>query len=118
MSHINQEITKKRTQEQSEISPKEQKRKRRKVQHIVERSEQISSFHKRIEGLFKKSYELKILTGAHVLLFVVSDTGQGYAFVTPKLRPVLTTQHGISMLENCLNGDSIQEEVNTTARLV
>lgn len=100
-----QQKTSKRTVEHvkqfSDVLPK---KRRRNVCNIVERSERISSFHKRIDGIMKKAHQLTTLTGCQVLLFVVSETDQVYTFSTQKFRPMLTTKLGLKKFEDCLNG--------------
>ncbi|KAK1046575.1 transcription factor of the MADS box [Friedmanniomyces endolithicus] len=80
-------------------------RERRKIEikFIQDKSRRHITFSKRKAGIMKKAYELSVLTGAQVLLLVVSETGLVYTFTTPKLQPLVTKPEGKNLIQACLN---------------
>ncbi len=67
-------------------------------------------FSKRKSGLMKKAYELSALTGTQVMLLVASETGHVYTFATKKLKPIITSDAGKTLIQTCLNTPDDDEE--------
>src|SRR3989338_3307477 len=78
-------------------------RRRIPIQFITDRNRRQFSFSKRKGGIMKKAFELSILTGAEVLLLVVSETGHVYTFSSPKFRSLISCSHGINLIRACLS---------------
>ena len=58
----------------------------------------------------KKAYELSALTGTQVMLLVASETGHVYTFATKKLKPIITSDAGKTLIQTCLNTPDDEEE--------
>ncbi|CCF56824.1 hypothetical protein KAFR_0B05290 [Kazachstania africana CBS 2517] len=83
------------------------KRARRKnpIKYIENKTRRQVTFAKRRHGLMKKAYELSVMTGANILLLIVSNTGLVYTFTTPKLEPVVINEEGKNLIRACLNAE-------------
>jgi hypothetical protein len=46
---------------------------------------------------------LATLTGTQVLLLVAAETGHVYTFATDKLQPMISSEAGMEMIQNCLS---------------
>lgn len=79
------------------------KRRRKTIKFLEHKFARLTSFHKRKEGLLKKSHELVRLTGCELMVFLMSETGQVYAYSSTKLKPLITSKKGIQLIEKCLN---------------
>jgi pheromone receptor transcription factor len=79
------------------------KRRRKTIEFREHKFARITSFHKRKEGFFKKAHELVRLTGCEILIFLMSETGQVYAYSSNKFKPIISSQKGIQLIEQCLN---------------
>lgn len=90
---------------------KRKKGKRRKIEmeFIENKTTRLTTFHKRKEGILKKAYELGKLTGSEILLLIMSETGQVYIFTTKKMKPMISSDLGKSLLEKCLNSPEPNE---------
>lgn len=74
------------------------------IKYIENKTRRHVTFGKRRHGIMKKAYELSVLTGANVLLLVLSNNGLVYTFTTPKLEPVVREEEGKQLVWKCLNG--------------
>ena len=88
-----------------------------KMEYIGNKLRRYTTFSKRKTGIMKKvklsklrrinfyfqAYELSTLTGTQVMLLVASETGHVYAFATNKLKPMIASDAGRSLIQSCLN---------------
>ncbi|KAI6175212.1 MADS-box domain-containing protein [Aphelenchoides fujianensis] len=74
-----------------------------KMEYIGNKLRRYTTFSKRKTGIMKKAHELSTLTGTQVMLLVASETGHCYAFSTHKLKPLITTEPGKTLIQSCLN---------------
>ncbi|CCC67854.1 hypothetical protein NCAS_0A12960 [Naumovozyma castellii] len=74
------------------------------IKYIENKTRRHVTFAKRRHGIMKKAYELSVLTGANVLLLILSGSGLVYTFSTPKLEPVIRDEEGKGLIRACLNG--------------
>uniref|UniRef100_A0A914EDQ2 Serum response factor homolog n=2 Tax=Acrobeloides nanus TaxID=290746 RepID=A0A914EDQ2_9BILA len=74
-----------------------------KMEYIGNKLRRYTTFSKRKTGIMKKAYELSTLTGTQVMLLVASETGHVYAFSTNKLKPMIVSDAGKTLIQNCLN---------------
>lgn len=88
---------------ESPYKREEKGRRKIKIEYIADKSKRHITFSKRKAGIMKKAYELSTLTGTQVLLLVASETGHVYTFATNSLQPLITSQEGKQMIQNCLN---------------
>ncbi|CCD23163.1 Arg80p NDAI_0B01290 [Naumovozyma dairenensis CBS 421] len=72
------------------------------ISFIENKSRRHVTFAKRRHGIMKKAYELSVLTGANVLLLILSSSGLVYTFTTPKLEPVIRDDEGKNLIRKCL----------------
>ncbi|KAI8873466.1 SRF-TF-domain-containing protein, partial [Ramicandelaber brevisporus] len=77
-------------------------RRKIKIEFIQEKSRRQITFSKRKTGIMKKAYELSTLTGTEVLLMVVSETGLVYTYSTDKLSPIIQSEDGKALIQECL----------------
>lgn len=100
-------MSKKRPLHCCDTSPK----KRRRPSDFADvKSNRLTSFHKRKEGLFKKAHDLMRLTACEIMIFIVSETGQVYTFSSKKFEPLVTSKSGLELFESCLNAS--EDEMN------
>ncbi|QLG71769.1 hypothetical protein HG535_0C01180 [Zygotorulaspora mrakii] len=78
------------------------------VKYIENKTRRHVTFAKRRLGIMKKAYELSVLTGANVLLLILSRTGLVYTFTTPKLEPIVRDLEGKTLIRACLSGTSTE----------
>ncbi|VDM11395.1 unnamed protein product [Wuchereria bancrofti] len=78
-----------------------------KMEYIGNKLRRYTTFSKRKTGIMKKAYELSTLTGTQVMLLVASETGHVYTFATKKLRPMISSEAGKTLIRNCLNTPDI-----------
>lgn len=90
--------------EEDEDRTPSQTRQKYPIKYIENKTRRHVTFAKRRHGIMKKAYELSVLTGANVLLLVLSNNGLVYTFTTPKLEPVVREEEGKQLLWRCLNG--------------
>lgn len=83
-----------------------------KMEYIGNKLRRYTTFSKRKTGIMKKAYELSTLTGTQVMLLVASETGHVYTFATKKLRPMISSEAGKTLIRNCLNTPDIDDEVD------
>ncbi|CAK5022641.1 unnamed protein product [Meloidogyne enterolobii] len=79
-----------------------------KMEYIGNKLRRYTTFSKRKTGIMKKANELSTLTGTQVLLLVASETGHVYAFATSKLKPMILSEPGKQLIQNCLNATEEQ----------
>ncbi len=60
----------------------------------------------------EKAYELSTLTGTQVMLLVASETGHVYTFATEKLKPIITSEAGKTLIQSCLNNGNVNSNGN------
>lgn len=72
------------------------------IKYISNRARRQVTFAKRRHGIMKKAYELSVLTGANVLLLILSKSGLVYTFTTPKLERIVREEEGKSLIRRCL----------------
>lgn len=72
------------------------------IKYIANRTRRHVTFAKRRHGIMKKAYELSVLTGANVMLLILSKSGLVYTFTTPKLEPLVREEEGKSLIRRCL----------------
>ncbi|VDN28396.1 unnamed protein product [Gongylonema pulchrum] len=82
------------------------------MEYIGNKLRRYTTFSKRKTGIMKKAYELSTLTGTQVMLLVASETGHVYTFATKKLRPMISSEAGKTLIRNCLNTPDIDDEVD------
>uniref|UniRef100_A0A915C9M2 Serum response factor homolog n=1 Tax=Parascaris univalens TaxID=6257 RepID=A0A915C9M2_PARUN len=80
-----------------------------KMEYIGNKLRRYTTFSKRKTGIMKKAYELSTLTGTQVMLLVASETGHVYTFATKKLQPMISSEAGKTLIQNCLNAPDIEE---------
>ncbi|CAR28299.1 hypothetical protein ZYGR_0R00330 [Zygosaccharomyces rouxii] len=90
-------------EDEEERNSSQQKRKYP-IKYIENRTRRHVTFAKRRHGIMKKAYELSVLTGANVLLLILSNNGLVYTFTTPKLEPVVREREGKELVWKCLDG--------------
>lgn len=73
------------------------------MEYIGNKLRRYTTFSKRKTGIMKKAQELATLTGTQVMLLVASETGHVYAFATAKLKPMIASEQGKSLIQNCLS---------------
>jgi hypothetical protein len=73
------------------------------MEFIENKSRRYTTFSKRKTGIMKKAFELSTLTGTQVMLLVASETGHVYTFATEKLQPMITSEDGKRLIQNCLS---------------
>nr|CAD2198148.1 unnamed protein product [Meloidogyne enterolobii] len=78
------------------------------MEYIGNKLRRYTTFSKRKTGIMKKANELSTLTGTQVLLLVASETGHVYAFATSKLKPMILSEPGKQLIQNCLNATEEQ----------
>ncbi|VDN92258.1 unnamed protein product [Brugia pahangi] len=83
-----------------------------KMEYIGNKLRRYTTFSKRKTGIMKKAYELSTLTGTQVMLLVASETGHVYTFATKKLRPMISSEAGKTLIRNCLNTPDIDDAVD------
>uniref|UniRef100_A0A2K6WAG3 Serum response factor homolog n=1 Tax=Onchocerca volvulus TaxID=6282 RepID=A0A2K6WAG3_ONCVO len=83
-----------------------------KMEYIGNKLRRYTTFSKRKTGIMKKAYELSTLTGTQVMLLVASETGHVYTFATKKLRPMICSEAGKTLIRNCLNTPDIDDAVD------
>ncbi|KHN72541.1 Serum response factor -like protein [Toxocara canis] len=83
-----------------------------KMEYIGNKLRRYTTFSKRKTGIMKKAYELSTLTGTQVMLLVASETGHVYTFATKKLQPMISSEAGKTLIQNCLNTPDIEETVD------
>ncbi|GMS80390.1 hypothetical protein PENTCL1PPCAC_2565, partial [Pristionchus entomophagus] len=74
-----------------------------KMEYISNKLRRYTTFSKRKTGIMKKAYELSTLTGTQVMLLVASETGHVYTFATKKLTPMISSEQGKSLIQQCLS---------------
>lgn len=74
-----------------------------KMEYIGNKLRRYTTFSKRKTGIMKKAQELATLTGTQVMLLVASETGHVYAFATSKLRPMIGSDQGKTLIQSCLS---------------
>lgn len=79
------------------------------VKYIANRARRHVTFAKRRHGIMKKAYELSVLTGANVLLLILSKSGLVYTFTTPKLERIVREQEGKRLIRQCLQEETMGE---------
>ncbi|QLQ80140.1 hypothetical protein HG537_0D01410 [Torulaspora globosa] len=72
------------------------------IKLIANRTRRHVTFAKRRHGIMKKAYELSVLTGANVMLLILSKSGLVYTFTTPKLEPFIRDEEGKKLIRRCL----------------
>ncbi|VDK78926.1 unnamed protein product [Anisakis simplex] len=77
------------------------------MEYIGNKLRRYTTFSKRKTGIMKKAYELSTLTGTQVMLLVASETGHVYTFATKKLQPMISSEAGKTLIQNCLNTPDI-----------
>jgi len=93
------------TSKASRDSKKTKGRVKIKMEFIENKIRRYTTFSKRKTGIMKKAHELSILTGTQVMLLVASETGHVYTFATKKLQPMITSDAGKSLIQQCLNSN-------------
>uniref|UniRef100_A0A158R5X3 Serum response factor homolog n=1 Tax=Syphacia muris TaxID=451379 RepID=A0A158R5X3_9BILA len=83
-----------------------------KMEYIGNKLRRYTTFSKRKTGIMKKAYELSTLTGTQVMLLVASETGHVYTFATKKLQPMISSEAGKSLIQNCLNSPDIDDSAD------
>lgn len=73
------------------------------IKYIENKTRRHVTFAKRRHGIMKKAYELSVLTGANVLLLILSRSGLVYTFTTPKLESIVRDEDGKMLIRACLN---------------
>lgn len=73
------------------------------IKYIENKTRRHVTFAKRKHGIMKKAYELSVLTGANVLLLILSRSGLVYTFTTPKLESIVRDEDGKMLIRACLN---------------
>ncbi|MFH4981159.1 hypothetical protein AB6A40_007868 [Gnathostoma spinigerum] len=86
-----------------------------KMEYIGNKLRRYTTFSKRKTGIMKKAYELSTLTGTQVMLLVASETGHVYTFATKKLQPMISSEAGKTLIQNCLNAPDIEEKSDSIA---
>jgi hypothetical protein len=82
-----------------------------KMEFIENKIRRYTTFSKRKTGIMKKAYELSTLTGTQVMLLVASETGHVYTFATKKLQPMITSEVGRNLIQQCLgNSNDLKED--------
>lgn len=77
------------------------------IKYIQNKTRRHVTFAKRRHGIMKKAYELSVLTGANILLLILSNSnGLVYTFSTPKLEPLIEQDEGKALITRCLNDDT------------
>lgn len=84
-----------------------------KMEYIGNKLRRYTTFSKRKTGIMKKAYELSTLTGTQVMLLVASETGHVYTFATKKLQPMISSEAGKTLIQNCLNSPDIDDTMNS-----
>ncbi|VDN54487.1 unnamed protein product [Dracunculus medinensis] len=79
-----------------------------KMEYIGNKLRRYTTFSKRKTGIMKKAYELSTLTGTQVMLLVASETGHVYTFATKKLQPMISSEAGKTLIQNCLNTPDLE----------
>ncbi|GMT11626.1 hypothetical protein PFISCL1PPCAC_2923 [Pristionchus fissidentatus] len=74
-----------------------------KMEYIQNKLRRYTTFSKRKTGIMKKAYELSTLTGTQVMLLVASETGHVYTFATKKLTPMISSDAGKNLIQQCLS---------------
>ncbi|QLL34222.1 hypothetical protein HG536_0G00790 [Torulaspora globosa] len=90
----------------SAIEGKTAKRKAN-IKLIANRTRRHVTFAKRRHGIMKKAYELSVLTGANVMLLILSKSGLVYTFTTPKLEPFVRDEEGKKLIRRCLEDEHL-----------
>ncbi|KAI8648846.1 MADS-box domain-containing protein [Fusarium sp. Ph1] len=62
-------------------------RRRIEIKRIPERASRVTTFNKRKKGLFKKAYELGVLTGCKISLFIEGEDGSAHPFDPSEQQP-------------------------------
>lgn len=88
---------------QSSRNKKTKGRVKIKMEFIENKIRRYTTFSKRKTGIMKKAYELSTLTGTQVMLLVASETGHVYTFATEKLKPIITSEAGKTLIQSCLH---------------
>ena len=96
-----------------------QRRRRRGVEsgYIKNRMMRNSCFSKRRKGLFKKARELHELTNAHVVVVVVSENPNVYAYTSPGAKELLSVIHESRQLASLLNDTSERRSRHPLVRM-
>lgn len=84
-----------------------------KMEFIENKIRRYTTFSKRKTGIMKKAYELSTLTGTQVMLLVASETGHVYTFATKKLQPMITSEVGRNLIQQCLGNSNDLKEGET-----
>lgn len=79
------------------------------VKYIENKTRRHVTFAKRRLGIMKKAYELSVLTGANILLLILSRTGLVYTFTTPKLEPIVRDDEGKNLIRACLEASTAEQ---------
>lgn len=82
------------------------KRRKAPLKYIENTTRRHVTFAKRRHGIMKKAYELAVMTGANVLLLILSPKGLVYTFATPSLQPLIRDDPGKELIRRCLNQDN------------
>lgn len=77
------------------------------IKLIANRTRRHVTFAKRRHGIMKKAYELSVLTGANVMLLILSKSGLVYTFTTPKLEPFIRDEEGKKLIRQCLQDERL-----------
>lgn len=85
------------------IDPAKDTKQKIPIKYIENKARRHVTFAKRRHGIMKKAYELSVLTGANVLLLILSRSGLVYTFTTPKLEPIVRDDDGRMLIRACLN---------------
>jgi SRF-type transcription factor (DNA-binding and dimerisation domain) len=78
--------------------------------YISNKSKRQVCFSKRKMGLLNKAHVIHTLTGCEILLVVASESGNAYTYSSKKLRPLIGTDTGQSLLKRLLNMPSKEKE--------
>ncbi|GMR59428.1 hypothetical protein PMAYCL1PPCAC_29623 [Pristionchus mayeri] len=87
-----------------------------KMEYISNKLRRYTTFSKRKTGIMKKAYELSTLTGTQVMLLVASETGHVYTFATKKLTPMISSEQGKGLIQQCLSQPDGQRSLHPQLR--
>eukprot|EP01098_Paradermamoeba_levis_P013730 TRINITY_DN6326_c0_g1_i1.p1 TRINITY_DN6326_c0_g1~~TRINITY_DN6326_c0_g1_i1.p1 ORF type:complete len:225 (+),score=58.72 TRINITY_DN6326_c0_g1_i1:41-676(+) len=83
----------------SQPSGGEWQSKKKEIRFIEEEESRLATYEIRKQEVMKTAYELTVMTGAHVLLLVLSEAGHIYTFASPRLQPVVNKAEGKNLIQ-------------------
>ncbi|CAN6573708.1 unnamed protein product [Malus baccata var. baccata] len=105
------------TNKDAENGKKESKSRRRvEIKKVEDKNKRHVTFSKRKRGLFNKTAELSVLTGAETAAIVVSNSGKVFCFGSPSPDAVIERYVGHNASLSAGQPDNYHPEINNTHR--